>query len=135
MLILGENIYITIDNISMSGKKSCLKNIPDTLQLIFILSTNIISLFFSFIFFISFIFPLFSFSPILFPYLFSYPPNLFFLFFLFLFFYLIKVIFYINIFILTYKLNISINTKYFRNKKNINQNQYHLAQDLSLIKN
>ncbi len=31
MLILGENIYITIDNVSVSGKGSCPEDVPDPL--------------------------------------------------------------------------------------------------------
>ena len=31
MLILGENIYITIGNVSVSGRRSCPEDVPDTL--------------------------------------------------------------------------------------------------------
>lgn len=39
MLIMIENIYITIGNVNVSGKKSCLEDIPNTLIVIKIFQT------------------------------------------------------------------------------------------------
>ena len=40
MLILGKNIYITIDNVRISEKEFCLKDILDTLVLIIFFFVN-----------------------------------------------------------------------------------------------